>query len=410
MDALDGMDAVDRMRPGSGPGRPAGTKRGHSRRKDFTLPQLFACLVLREHQKKSYLGVEALLEDSPSWRSAMGLIRTPDSNTLWRAFQHLVQPGRINRMLDQMAVWAQRHRMILERMKPVALDSTMFESRHVSRHFEKRQKQTACQNRRKTVQSQANRRRRAVHKRLPKLSLAVASASHLILAARATTGSGGDQPFFNFFGRSLSEQTAAGGKSRMSPFSFVVCRPAKPALKSFDVCAACMYSSRFKKIEAEALLEPPMNSSKIVAEGITFDDVLLIPGKSDFVPNQADTSTKLSKNIAINIPLVSAAMDTVTEAALAIALAQEGGIGIIHKNLSIEAQTREVYKVKRSENGVIIDPVTLTPEEPVRRAQELMSEQNVSGIPIVEGKKLVGILTRRDLKFLQDQCRDQLRS
>ncbi len=145
-----------------------------------------------------------------------------------------------------------------------------------------------------------------------------------------------------------------------------------------------------------------MNNSKIVAEGITFDDVLLIPGKSDFVPNQADTSTKLTAHIPINIPIVSAAMDTVTEAALAIALAQEGGVGIIHKNLSVEAQRREVSKVKRSEHGVILDPVTLTPKEPVRRAQELMAEQNVSGIPIVEGKKLVGILTRRDLKFLKD--------
>jgi len=145
-----------------------------------------------------------------------------------------------------------------------------------------------------------------------------------------------------------------------------------------------------------------MNNSKIVAEGITFDDVLLIPGKSDIVPSQADTSTKLTANIPINIPIVSAAMDTVTEAALAIALAQEGGVGIIHKNLNIEAQRREVSKVKRSEHGVILDPVTLSPREPVRRAQELMAEQNVSGVPIVEGKKLVGILTRRDLKFLRD--------
>ena len=145
-----------------------------------------------------------------------------------------------------------------------------------------------------------------------------------------------------------------------------------------------------------------MNNSKIVAEGITFDDVLLIPGKSDIVPSQADTSTKLTKNVAVNIPIVSAAMDTVTEAALAIALAQEGGVGIIHKNLSVEAQKREVSKVKRSEHGVILDPVTLSPKQPVRRAQELMTEQNVSGIPIVEGKKLVGILTRRDLKFLPD--------
>ncbi len=145
-----------------------------------------------------------------------------------------------------------------------------------------------------------------------------------------------------------------------------------------------------------------MDTGKIIGEGITFDDVLLVPARSDFVPSQADTSTQLTNNITINIPIVSAAMDTVTEAALAIALAQEGGIGIIHKNLSIDAQKREVSKVKRSEHGVILDPVTLSPREPVRRAQELMVEQNVSGIPIVEGKKLVGILTRRDLKFLKD--------
>ncbi len=149
-------------------------------------------------------------------------------------------------------------------------------------------------------------------------------------------------------------------------------------------------------------IDTPVSDRRIVAEGITFDDVLLIPAKSDFVPSQADTSTQLTNNIRINIPIVSAAMDTVTEAALAIALAQEGGIGIIHKNLSIEAQKREVAKVKRSEHGVILDPVTLSPADPVRRAQELMNEQNVSGIPIVEGKKLVGILTRRDLKFLKD--------
>jgi len=145
-----------------------------------------------------------------------------------------------------------------------------------------------------------------------------------------------------------------------------------------------------------------MDQTKIVADGITFDDVLLIPAKSDLVPSQAQTRTQLTNNITINIPIVSAAMDTVTESALAIALAQEGGVGIIHKNLSIEAQKREVAKVKRSEHGVILDPVTLSPAEPVRRAQELMNEQNVSGIPIVRGKKLVGILTRRDLKFLKD--------
>jgi len=145
-----------------------------------------------------------------------------------------------------------------------------------------------------------------------------------------------------------------------------------------------------------------MDQRKIVAEGITFDDVLLLPAKSRLVPSQAQTRTQLTNNITINIPIVSAAMDTVTEAALAIALAQEGGVGIIHKNLSIEAQRIEVAKVKRSEHGVILDPVTLCPTDPVRKAQELMNVQNVSGIPIVEGKKLVGILTRRDLKFLKD--------
>lgn len=145
-----------------------------------------------------------------------------------------------------------------------------------------------------------------------------------------------------------------------------------------------------------------MYTDKIIADGITFDDVLLIPARSDFVPSQADTSTRLTGNIRINIPLLSAAMDTVTESALAIAIAQEGGIGIIHKNLSIEAQQREVAKVKRSENGVILDPVTLSPGDVVTRAREVMNEQNVSGIPIVEDKKLAGILTRRDLKFLED--------
>jgi IMP dehydrogenase len=145
-----------------------------------------------------------------------------------------------------------------------------------------------------------------------------------------------------------------------------------------------------------------MSKRKIVAEGITFDDVLLIPAKSDFVPGQADISTRLTNNININIPLLSAAMDTVTESALAIAIAQEGGIGIIHKNLNIEAQQREVAKVKRSENGVIQDPVTLGPNDKVSSARKVMETDNVSGIPIVDGKKLVGILTKRDLKFLQD--------
>lgn len=145
-----------------------------------------------------------------------------------------------------------------------------------------------------------------------------------------------------------------------------------------------------------------MAINKIIGEGITFDDCLLIPARSDFVPSQADTSTRLTRNIDLNIPIVSAAMDTVTESALAIALAQEGGIGIIHKNLSIEAQRLEVTKVKRSENGVILDPVTLSPSQTVNKARELMREYNISGVPVVEGKKLLGILTSRDLKFLKD--------
>ena len=141
---------------------------------------------------------------------------------------------------------------------------------------------------------------------------------------------------------------------------------------------------------------------KIIGQGITFDDVSLVPGYSGFVPQDADTSTHITPNIRLNIPVVSAAMDTVTESALAIALAQEGGLGIIHYNMTIEQQVREVDKVKRSESGVINDPVTLSPHEPVEMAGRLMAEHNISGIPIVEGRKLVGIITRRDMKFLAD--------
>jgi IMP dehydrogenase len=139
---------------------------------------------------------------------------------------------------------------------------------------------------------------------------------------------------------------------------------------------------------------------RLVGEGITFDDVLLVPARSSVVPRDVDTSTQLTRNIRLNIPLLSAPMDTVTEAALAIALAQEGGVGVIHKNLSVEAQAREVEKVKRSANGIILDPITLPPGESTETARKVMAEHNVSGIPIVEGGKLVGILTRRDMKFL----------
>jgi len=141
---------------------------------------------------------------------------------------------------------------------------------------------------------------------------------------------------------------------------------------------------------------------RIIAEGITFDDVLLIPAYSEAVPRDVDTGTRLTRGIRINIPIVSAAMDTVTESSLAIALAQEGGIGIIHKNLTIDEQCREVEKVKRSANGIITDPVTLGPNERVATARKVMDENNISGIPIVEEGRLVGILTRRDLKFLEN--------
>ncbi|OHB77748.1 MAG: IMP dehydrogenase [Planctomycetes bacterium RBG_16_59_8] len=139
--------------------------------------------------------------------------------------------------------------------------------------------------------------------------------------------------------------------------------------------------------------------NKINGEGITFDDVLLLPRKSDFLPSDADTRSRLTKEIAVNIPIVSSAMDTVTEHRLAVALAQEGGIGIVHKNLSIEEQAREVEKVKRAESGIIRDPKTLAPDDTIDAARRMMREYNISGIPIVRGKKLVGILTMRDLRF-----------
>ena len=143
---------------------------------------------------------------------------------------------------------------------------------------------------------------------------------------------------------------------------------------------------------------------KIPSDGITFDDVLLLPGRSGVVPHEIDFSTRLTRNIELHVPLVAAPMDTVTDAALAIALAQEGGMGIIHRNLSKEAQALEVEKVKRSENGIINDPITLPPSESTETARRIMEDHNISGIPIVaNGGKLVGILTRRDMKFLSSE-------
>ncbi|MCE2804203.1 MAG: IMP dehydrogenase [Gemmataceae bacterium] len=141
---------------------------------------------------------------------------------------------------------------------------------------------------------------------------------------------------------------------------------------------------------------------RIAYEGITFDDVLLEPAFSTIVPRDADVRTHLTKKIKLNIPILSSPMDTVTESDLAIALAQEGGIGIIHKNMSVVDQTREVDKVKRSENGIIVDPITLPPDETVGTARKIMEEHKVSGVPITTNGLLKGIITRRDLKFLED--------
>lgn len=141
---------------------------------------------------------------------------------------------------------------------------------------------------------------------------------------------------------------------------------------------------------------------RIIGEGITFDDVLLVPAYSEVIPNQVDVSTNLTKKVKLNIPLMSAGMDTVTEHRMAIAMARHGGIGVIHKNMSIEAQAEEVDKVKRSENGVITDPFYLSPEHTLADANELMAKFRISGVPITENGKLVGIITNRDLKFEED--------
>jgi IMP dehydrogenase len=140
---------------------------------------------------------------------------------------------------------------------------------------------------------------------------------------------------------------------------------------------------------------------RIAYQGITFDDVLLEPGYSELMPHEVDTRTNLTSRIALNLPILSSPMDTVTEAELAIALAQEGGLGVIHKNISVEEQTREVDKVKRSENGIIVDPITLPPDATVGEARKIMSGHNISGVPITVSGFLRGILTRRDLRFLE---------
>ena len=142
---------------------------------------------------------------------------------------------------------------------------------------------------------------------------------------------------------------------------------------------------------------------RIVSRGLTFDDVLLEPAYSDVLPSEVDVASKLTRNIPLNVPTVSSPMDTVTESEMAIAMAQEGGIGIIHKNMPIERQALEVDRVKRSEHGVIVDPVTLPPEATVGEASRIMDERNIGGVPITKDGKLKGILTRRDLRFLESR-------
>ncbi len=154
----------------------------------------------------------------------------------------------------------------------------------------------------------------------------------------------------------------------------------------------------------EKLAPNAVLSQRVVQDALTFDDVLLLPRCSSILPNEIEVGTTLAQDIRLNIPLVSAAMDTVTESRLAIAIAQEGGIGIIHKNLDTDAQCREVHKVKRSESGVILDPVTLAPNDPLSKAKEIMSLQNISGVPILgDDGRLAGIITRRDMTFLENE-------
>lgn len=142
-----------------------------------------------------------------------------------------------------------------------------------------------------------------------------------------------------------------------------------------------------------------MLDNKFGPEGLTFDDVLLVPGRSEVLPRDVDVSTYLTQNIKLNVPIISSGMDTVTEARMAIAMAREGGLGVIHKNMSIERQSNEIDKVKRSEHGIIVDPIFLSPENTLQDAHDLMERYRISGVPITSGEKLVGILTNRDLRF-----------
>lgn len=145
----------------------------------------------------------------------------------------------------------------------------------------------------------------------------------------------------------------------------------------------------------------------MIREALTFDDVLLIPGYAEVLPGEVDTRAKLTASITLNIPVLSAAMDTVTEALMAIALAREGGIGVIHRNLTVERQAEEVDKVKRSESGMIVDPITLPPEATLREAEAIMARYRISGVPITRDHQLVGILTNRDIRFVEPRYYDK---
>jgi len=150
----------------------------------------------------------------------------------------------------------------------------------------------------------------------------------------------------------------------------------------------------------------PNNNEKVLSLGLTYDDVLLVPNYSEVLPRDVDLSSKFSSNIGMKTPIVSAAMDTVTESAMAIAIAQEGGIGVIHKNMTIEQQAMEVRKVKRAESGMILDPVTLSKDATVRDAKAMMAEFRIGGIPVVnDDKELIGIITNRDLRFEKNNDR-----
>jgi IMP dehydrogenase/GMP reductase len=167
-----------------------------------------------------------------------------------------------------------------------------------------------------------------------------------------------------------------------------------PKVGRNDPCP-CGSGKKYKKCHGGERV----SETKITGDALTFDDVLIVPMKSDVLPTEVNTSTRLTNRIELKVPILSAAMDTVTESRLAIALAQQGGIGIIHKNLSIEKQAAEVDKVKRSESGMIVDPITMSPEQKIQDAVDLMAHFKISGVPITENGRLVGILTNRDLRF-----------